>query len=216
MAANNDNHELYVGGSSLKLRKGMFQTMDLFQKNKFAEKNHDSHSDRDGIRKTLMMMKRNGGGGGGGGGDGIRRTPLSVPLISLQYFGGSRPLSLLEESLFPGFKQDVRLPIPSSGDQTETAQMTIFYAGSINVYDNVPADKAQAIMLLANQLSVSPPPVQNVTKKLDIVAKPIPQFHSPSLANAPEDLPIARRYSLRRFLEKRRGRMVNKSPYASS
>ncbi|CDO97604.1 unnamed protein product [Coffea canephora] len=79
----------------------------------------------------------------------------------------------------------------------------------ISVYDDVPADKAQAIMLLANQCSVEVEPlqVQNVTKA-DATTKPIPRSNSPSLANVPEDLPIARRHSLRRFLEKRRDRLV--------
>ncbi|MCO5612509.1 hypothetical protein L7F22_066777 [Adiantum nelumboides] len=36
---------------------------------------------------------------------------------------------------------------PSS--RQPTAQMTVFYSGSVNVYDDVPADKAHAIMLLA-------------------------------------------------------------------
>lgn len=99
----NKDNELFVGGSSLKLRKGMFQTMDLFQKNT----NNASHSSDANIGKTLMMMKnihhQSGGGGAGGGDGGMRRIP-SAPFLLPEYFGGSRPPSLLERSLLPRVK----------------------------------------------------------------------------------------------------------------
>ncbi|KAH7366129.1 hypothetical protein KP509_18G064500 [Ceratopteris richardii] len=41
-----------------------------------------------------------------------------------------------------------RPPSPPLSQQ-RTAQLTLFYAGTVNIYDDVPADKAKAIMLLA-------------------------------------------------------------------
>ncbi|KAH7366124.1 hypothetical protein KP509_18G064200 [Ceratopteris richardii] len=51
----------------------------------------------------------------------------------------------------------IRPTSPALGEQ-RTAQLTLFYAGTVNIYDDVPADKAKAIMLLAgtgNPLLVS-------------------------------------------------------------
>ncbi|KAH7366120.1 hypothetical protein KP509_18G064100 [Ceratopteris richardii] len=56
--------------------------------------------------------------------------------------------------------QAVKRIRPTSPPLSEqrTAQLTLFYAGTVNIYDDVPADKAKAIMLLAgtgNPLRVS-------------------------------------------------------------
>lgn len=46
----------------------------------------------------------------------------------------------------------------SDSFQQPTAQLTIFYAGMVNVYDDVPLDKAQAIVHLAGNGNHIPPP----------------------------------------------------------
>lgn len=74
---------------------------------------------------------------------------------------------------------------PSAG----TAPLTIFYDGRMVVVDDVPAEKAAELMRLAGS-ACSPPP-------------PPPQ---PAHAAALPEMPIARKASLQRFLQKRKHR----------
>nr|QCF46596.1 TIFY motif family protein [Pohlia nutans] len=126
---------------------------------------------------------------------------------------------------------------PGGGKQpaTSTAQLTIFYAGVVNVYDDVPFDKAQAIMLLAGSGNtwsgsnyMNPPvaaPARNPFLKTPMAvpsqstpAPPAPpprpgvvfsNIRPPPTTNV--ELPQARKASLARFLEKRKDR-VRKVP----
>ncbi|KAL1566840.1 protein TIFY 10A-like [Salvia divinorum] len=76
--------------------------------------------------------------------------------------------------------------------EKEIGQMTIFYAGKVIVLNDIPAEKAKEIINLAtNYPAVSPIPLGS-------------------------DLPIARKNSLARFLEKRRDRVAGAAPYQAS
>jgi jasmonate ZIM domain-containing protein len=112
-------------------------------------------------------------------------------------------------------------------------QLTIFFGGRVTVFEGIPAEKIQEILRIAaaaaaksietkvSSTSVSPVPSPAMNRA--------PSFSSTSTAASPAaqsfpvnpisfcrsaaDLPIARRHSLQRFLEKRRDRLVNKTPY---
>ncbi|GFP79445.1 protein tify 10a [Phtheirospermum japonicum] len=109
--------------------------------------------------------------------------------------------------------------------EKETGQMTIFYAGQVIVMDDFPAGKAKEVMMLASKSSATfaPPPTaqkpaESATGSPNIVssfglqerARHVPQ---PALAS---DLPIARKISLARFLEKRKDRITANAPYQAS
>ncbi|KAL2532679.1 Protein TIFY 10A [Abeliophyllum distichum] len=112
----------------------------------------------------------------------------------------------------------------------ETAQMTIIYAGQVFVFNDFPVDKANEIMMLAtaqnHPTTAVPPsymvpspaesttnisvatPISNIANRFDCLHYP-----QPSLGT---DLPMARKNSLARFLEKRKNRIAAKTPYQAS
>nr|ABK96213.1 unknown [Populus trichocarpa x Populus deltoides] len=185
----------------------------------------------------------------------LRRSPSTMNLfpvsekpghISCQNMGARNFTSM---DLFPqqaGFapKEDVPMKLDSSKSATaepQTAQMTIFYAGRVIVFNDFPADKAKEVMLLASKGSsqiqnafpsipanshpalapnISKTPIES-TITIPSSSNALPNFGSnliqEGMQPAPQpianDLPIARRASLHRFLEKRKDRIIAKAPY---
>ncbi|MFS7974628.1 putative transcription factor TIFY family [Helianthus anomalus] len=98
--------------------------------------------------------------------------------------------------------------------KSSTAQMTIFYQGQVLVLDDVPADRARDLMLMAkNGVETAkpkpPPPVVDVSRSTKGPIKEDVQQAKDS------DLPIARRASLHKFLAKRKDRASVRAPYQS-
>ncbi|XP_030539228.1 protein TIFY 10b-like [Rhodamnia argentea] len=139
---------------------------------------------------------------------GSSRQPLLPPQFGCN---GPRHATLLERELFPQMRNT-----QTSDCNSATSQLTIFYAGTVNVYNDVPVDKAQAIMLLAGESSLTKPVV---AKSADIIRK-IPlhpqQIGLPSICKLQGDIPMARKNSLCLFLQKRHDRITNKNPNCSS
>ncbi|KAL3642878.1 hypothetical protein CASFOL_013693 [Castilleja foliolosa] len=130
---------------------------------------------------------------------------------------GSGSGNLNEPSTF--FHQQA---LVDSDETQKSAQMTIFYAGQVIVFDNFPADKANDIMNLASKSSTVqnhpnaafPPPhaAQIPAVSSTGVHHVVPAHRSPQTP-LDSDLPIARKNSLARFLEKRKDRVTANAPY---
>ena len=123
---------------------------------------------------------------------------------------------------------------PNKPKPESAAQMTIFYGGQVIVFNDFPAEKAKEIMLLASKGSQQNPNrfpsttlVQKPAEPSKLVVPPTPnvvpsftynivqervqlQRTPPPVAS---DLPIARKASLTRFLEKRKDRITARAPY---
>ncbi|KAL5196879.1 hypothetical protein ABZP36_000391 [Zizania latifolia] len=114
--------------------------------------------------------------------------------------------------------------------EQEKRQLTIFYAGKVLVFNDFPADKAKGLMQLASKGSpvvhnvTAPAPATVTDNAKDNMAVPAPvsslptaqvDAQKPARANA-SDMPIARKASLHRFLEKRKDRLNAKTPYQAS
>jgi len=104
--------------------------------------------------------------------------------------------------LFPQQAGTVRASHQRMGPEPDRAPLTIFYGGRTLVFDDFPADKARELMQLAGSFGAPPAPDADPACKNAAPGKPC-------LA----DLPIARKASLHRFLEKRKGRLAAADPY---
>ncbi|XP_059634693.1 protein TIFY 10A isoform X2 [Cornus florida] len=111
--------------------------------------------------------------------------------------------------------------------EPETAQMTIFYGGQVIVFNDFPAEKAKEVMQLASMASshnpkkLAPNPIES-TPLIPSCSNVAPYLvkDSVQLQQPPQpmvtDLPIARKASLTRFLEKRKDRITAQAPYKTS
>ncbi|KAF8695397.1 hypothetical protein HU200_037630 [Digitaria exilis] len=88
-------------------------------------------------------------------------------------------------------------------EDEQAQQLTIFYGGKVVVFDKFPSTKVKDLLQIVNTGG------DGVDRS---GAKAAPQ---PSQNSLP-DMPIARRNSLHRFLEKRKGRITAKAPYQAN
>lgn len=93
---------------------------------------------------------------------------------------------------------------PSHGSPPQSAPMTIFYNGDVSVF-NVSPHKAEYIVKLAvgETSKIAQPPERKASSR----------SQRQLLKIFEQDMPITRRKSIERFLEKRKGRVAPISPY---
>ncbi|GLJ53759.1 hypothetical protein SUGI_1147140 [Cryptomeria japonica] len=110
------------------------------------------------------------------------------------------------ENISPVFRSP---PTQNNQQQQQYSQLTIFYAGAVNVYEVSP-DLAEAVMVMANRESSSkssftiPIPTTTCPSKMASVDQ-IDQNQS-SITPKPANFPFARQNSLQRFVEKRKAK----------
>ncbi|KAK8921898.1 Protein TIFY 10B [Platanthera zijinensis] len=152
------------------------------------------------------------------------RRPTTMRLLPDLDFAGDENAGVNDDAVAPSSKRSTEQCPPQitgsfpSANSPEKSQLTIFYGGKVLVLENFPAEKAEALMLLASNLhkfSFSPP-----TATADQPISPSPVYPPANFSSLPKpkfsDLPIARKASLHRFLEKRKERINGKWPYQMS
>ncbi|GLJ53755.1 hypothetical protein SUGI_1147090 [Cryptomeria japonica] len=132
--------------------------------------------------------------------------------VEVQKGKGSGPVP---QNPFPGFHSPIWESIspvfrsPSTQDnqhQQQYSQPTIFYAGTVNVYEVSP-DLAEAIMVMANRESSSTSSFTHQILTTTCAGKMSSVDHTdqsqPSITQKPANFPLAQQNSLQHFLVKK-------------
>uniref|UniRef100_A0A0E0ESL7 Protein TIFY n=1 Tax=Oryza meridionalis TaxID=40149 RepID=A0A0E0ESL7_9ORYZ len=104
----------------------------------------------------------------------------------------------------PADQQSDESASEAAGEKAQ--QLTIFYGGKVVVFENFPSTKVKDLL----QIVSTGDGVDKNTSTAATQSLPRPAH------NSLPDLPIARRNSLHRFLEKRKGRMNANAPYQAN
>ncbi|XP_042390291.1 protein TIFY 3-like isoform X2 [Zingiber officinale] len=136
-----------------------------------------------------------------------------------------------KESRLNSLGRCLTMPMARTSFAASDSPLTIFYGGKARVYNAIPPEKAQAIMVIAaaaaEAAKVGAPAEHNAAEVLGLAFTRSLSLQSSTAEGGQSatpnalfmlqtELPIARRHSLQRFLEKRRDRLANKTPYASA
>ncbi|KGN66322.1 protein TIFY 10A [Cucumis sativus] len=164
----------------------------------------------------------------------LRRTNGSVPEFfnSPEKMADRKSLDLFPQEAGFGNSNDVDSRVYKSVTAApQTSQMTIFYAGQVFVFNNIPADRVGDVMFLASQessrlniptVAARQPPILVGTPADSLSStSPVPTRNQtspppPPPPSVPGALPMARKASIQRFLEKRKDRLTPRTPYQSS
>ncbi|KAK4793263.1 hypothetical protein SAY86_023698 [Trapa natans] len=121
------------------------------------------------------------------------------------------PTPTVELNALPPLPVYVPVPRPATAaaidGKVDAAPLTIFYNGTVSVFDISP-DKAEDILKFVAEVG------SNITDAENKNASSHSSDHQQFLGTLGGDLPLYRRMSLQRFLEKRKERLTSMSPYA--
>ncbi|KAH9315400.1 hypothetical protein KI387_024027, partial [Taxus chinensis] len=125
----------------------------------------------------------------------------AAPASHNNYDEAARKLEWIGEADLPVLATSPTISAKNVMTNSPCAQLTIFYCGNVNVYNDVPVDKAKAIMLLAGE------------KERDAESRSCAVNGGrsgsgciPFPATLQKETPITRKASLQRFLEKKKDR----------